>query len=237
MQFLEESGIGFDVAVTRVPIVAAAVLFDLAIGDYRRRPDREMGRRACREASDSRPAQGSVGAGTGATVGKLLGLKNATKGGIGTASVNGPGDLVVGALFAVNAFGDIVSPHDGKVVAGLRDPEGGAFTGTVSAMKAGKSSVGYRDQGTIIGLVATNAKLSKAEVERVASIAHDGIALVVSPAHTLVDGDTVFAAATGHVEADVDLVSALATQATAQAILAGVMNAASLGGVPACRDL
>jgi L-aminopeptidase/D-esterase-like protein len=237
MDYLEEKGMGFEVGVTRVPIVAAAVLCDLAIGDFRRRPDRKMGYAACLHASTAPPAQGSVGAGTGATVGKLLGLNNAMKGGIGTSCLNGRKGLVVGALFAVNAFGDVVNPYERKVIAGLRDSETGKLIGTVSAMKAGRRPSSFTDQGTVIGLVATNAKLSKAEVERVASIAHNGIGQVISPAHTLVDGDTIVAVATQQVEGDAALVSALAVEATAQAIISGVLEAVSLGGITSCKEI
>ena len=236
MEFLEARGIGFDVGVTRVPIVPAAILFDLRIGRPDVRPDRTMGRRAA-EAADAGPmAEGSVGAGTGATVGKLRGMAHAMKGGLGTAAAALLGGVVVGALAAVNAFGDVVDPETGRILAGLRGPDGRP-AGTGAAMRAGILRPGYAAENTTLAVVATNARLTKGQASKLAAMAQNGIARTISPAHTTFDGDLVFALATGQVEADLNLLGATAADLVVQAIVRGIKKAGTLGGVPAFADL
>ncbi len=237
--WLEEQHIGFETGVARVPIVPAAVLFDLAIGRADYRPDAAMGYAACQAAvNQAGPDQvGTVGAGTGATVGNILGAAARMKGGLGTAVIEiGPG-LLVGALFAVNCWGDVIDPTTGRILAGARKLPEGEFANTMQLLK--ESPAGFSNGGhTVIGVVATNGVLSKEAVNKVAQMAHDGLARVIRPAHTMFDGDTIFALATGQGQsADVNLVGAFAAEATAQAIVTAVKQATSLAGVPAWRDL
>ena len=233
MRYLEERGIGFDAGAARVPIVPAAVLFDLGVGDARARPDAAMGYVACEAASAGAVAEGNVGAGTGASVGKVLGPALAMKGGIGTA-LRAAGDLLVGALVAVNALGDVVDPATGRIVAGVRDGQGG-FADSLRLMfhpPATPPPAG----NTVIGVVATNARLDKAAVNRVADTAHDGLARTMRPAHTMYDGDAIFALATGEREAPITVVAALAVEAVAEAIVRAVRTAEAAGGLLAARD-
>lgn len=232
MRYLREQGVGFP---TRndivVPIVPAAVLYDLEISNSVH-PTADDGYEAAKFANADPVASGSVGAGTGATIGKLAGLERATKGGLGSAAMFLPNGLIVAALFAVNCVGDVIDA-DGVRLGGLRNESGG-LTSTLAAMVKGAAQP--PPSNTVIGVVATNAQLSKEMTNKVAQMAHDGLARAVSPAHTLFDGDTIFALATGQVNADVNLVGALAAEATAQAIRAGVSAATTLGGVPAMSD-
>jgi L-aminopeptidase/D-esterase-like protein len=240
MAYLEERKIGFNVGLTHVPIVPAAVLFDLGIGDWRVRPDAAMGRAACLAASNGPVAQGCVGAGIGACVGSLFGPNFQMKSGIGTASVDLGGGLMVAALVAVNAFGDVIDPASGQIIAGARQPpRGKQFADTLKALRspAGKAVLALAGHNTVIGVVATNVALTKEQVNKVAQMAQDGLARTIRPAHTLFDGDTLFALATGKKQADVNLVGAYAAEVTAQAILNGVRAATSLGGRPSARDL
>ncbi len=243
MRYLEEQGIGFDVGVARVPIVPAAILFDLHLGRADRRPDAEMGYRATAAASSEAPAEGNVGVGTGASVGKIFGMKQAMKSGIGTASVDAGGGIVVGAIIAVNAFGDVIDPRSGKIIAGARPAKVGPFTlgaegqfaDTLQVMRtmAGRAIMGFASRSnTVIGVVATNARLTKAEATRVAQMAQDGLARVIRPAHTMLDGDTLFVLATGEKNADVSIVGAFAAEAVSEAILRAVRAAAPAGGLP-----
>jgi L-aminopeptidase/D-esterase-like protein len=238
MRYLEARGVGFDAGAARVPIVPAAVLFDLALGDPEARPDAAMGEAACRAASADPVEAGNVGAGTGATVGKILGPKRAMKAGIGSAAVRLGGGLVVGALMAVNALGDVVRPCSGEILAGARRIGSDAPADTLATMRSlvGKAALHFASN-TVIGLVATNARLSKAEANKVAQMAQDGIARAVRPAHTMFDGDTLFALATGAKGADVNLVGAYGAEVVAQAIVAAVEAATGAGGLPAWRDL
>lgn len=237
MRHLEERGVGFAVGAVRVPIVPAAILFDLAVGDAHIRPDAAAGYAASRSASNGQVAEGSVGAGTGATVGKLWGLARAMKGGIGTASIRLPGGLVVGALVAVNAVGDIVDPADGRLVAGARSADGRNLRGSMRALIAGDVPATLLGSNTTIGVVATNASLTKAEATRVAQMAHDGLARTIQPVHTPWDGDTVFALATGGLAASELLVGALGAEVTARAILRAVRLARGLPGLPSAADI
>jgi L-aminopeptidase/D-esterase-like protein len=239
MAYLEEQRVGFDAGVARVPIVPAAILFDLAIGSASVRPDAKMGRAACEAATDGPIEQGSVGAGTGACVGSIFGPSFQMKGGIGTASIDLGGGLIVGALIAVNCFGDVVDPSSGRIIAGARKPpKGETFADTLETLRsfAGKTVMRFAARNTVIGVVATNAKLNKEQTNKVAQMAQDGIARAVRPAHTMFDGDTLFALATGKKSADVNLIGAYAAEAVAQAIVNGVRMASSLGGRPAVQD-
>ena len=243
MRYLEERKIGFDTRVARVPIVPAAILFDLALGDANLRPDAEMGYQACLAASTESPAEGNAGAGTGATVGKVLGMGQAMKSGLGTASMEIGGGVIVGAIVAVNCFGDVVDPAHGEIIAGARSAEigplrigaPGYFADTQSVMTSliGRTTVGFASrENTVIGVVATNARLDKAETNKVAQMAQDGLARAIRPAHTMLDGDTLFALATGKRRADVNIVGAFAAEVTAQAILRAVRSAQPSGGLP-----
>ncbi len=247
MKYLEEKGIGFNAGVARVPIVPAAILFDLGIGDPNVRPDAAMGYLACQNASSEPPAEGNVGAGTGCTVGKILGAGQAMKSGIGTASMEIGGGVIVGAFVAVNAFGDIVNPENQQIVAGARSSKvgplqfgvDGYFADTLEIMKslAGRTIMNFASRAnTVIGVIATNAKLDKNEINKVAQMSHNGIAQTIRPAHTMFDGDTLFAMSTGKKNADVNIVGAFAVEVVAQAILSGVKAAKSVADLPAASD-
>ena len=232
MRWLDEQGIGLAVGSApgqRVPIVPAAVLFDLHVGDARIRPDAAAGYRACQAAGRAPLAQGNVGAGAGATVGKLFGLPLAMKGGIGRASVCVDG-VTVGALVAVNALGDVVDPASGRPLAGARTADGGALRGSVAALLAGERPLPLlAGSNTTIGVVATDAPLTKAQCQRLAGAGHDGLARAVRPVHTMSDGDTLFALATGQSRAlDFNVLCTLAGEAVARACVRAVLAAASL---------
>jgi L-aminopeptidase/D-esterase-like protein len=237
VRWLEENGIGFEVGEIRVPIVAGAILFDLRVGDGRIRPDAECGYRAAESASTATPTEGNVGAGAGATVGKLAGMGRAMKGGIGTASIRREDGLVVGALIAVNAVGDVIDPSTDRVIAGVRTEDGrGLADARVLVRESGASPT---SSNTVIGVVATNASLTKAQATKVAQMAHDGLARAISPAHTPWDGDTIFALSTGRggVDADVLEIGALAAEAVTEAILRAVRAAEGLPDLPSASDL
>ncbi len=242
MRFLDEQGIGFPVRAARVPIVPAAILYDLDLGDPRIRPDAAAGYAAARSAAAGLIAEGNVGAGTGCTVGKLFGPERAMKSGLGTVSLALPGGLVVGALAAVNAVGDVVDPASGRIVAGARSADGRRLENTARALLSGALPGGARaDAGgnTTLGIVATNARFTKTELTKIAQMAQDGVARSVSPAHTPWDGDTVFALATGTLVGphDVLVAGALAAEALARAIVRAAEAATGLPGLPASRDL
>lgn len=238
MQYLEEKRIGFDVGVARVPIVPAAILFDLGLGDARIRPDKEAGYRACQVASTGPVAEGNVGAGAGATVGKMFGLSRAMKGGLGTASLR-VGDVVVAALVAVNALGDVIDPKTGTILAGARGADGKRLVNTMDVLKRGiEPSPGRAGENTTIGVVATNAAFDKAGMTKVAQMSHDGLARTINPVHTPLDGDTLFALSTGRVKnANVGVVGALAAEVVAEAVVRAIKMAEGLPGLPAYRDL
>jgi L-aminopeptidase/D-esterase-like protein len=248
MRYLEEAGIGVNTGTVKVPIVPSAILYDLAIGNPKVRPDAAMGYQACLNASNQAPQEGCVGAGTGASVGKILGPGQAVKSGIGTASIEIGGGVVVGAVVAVNAFGDVIDPTTQKIIAGARPLKKGpitlggldAFVNTLEFMKsiAGRTILNVASwSNTVIGVVATNAQLDKEETNKMAQMAQDGLARTVRPAHTMLDGDTIFALATGDKSADVNIVGAFAAEVFAQAVLRAVLSAVSAGGLPATRDL
>ncbi|HEC34142.1 MAG TPA: peptidase S58 family protein [Chloroflexi bacterium] len=238
MRYLEERGVGFDARIARIPIVPAAILFDLDLGDPKARPDAAMGYAACQAASDGPVPEGNVGAGAGAAVGKILGPKRAMKSGLGTAAASLGGGLVVGALVAVNPFGDVVDPRSGEILAGARKLRSDEPADTLAAMRSmvGKAILRFASS-TVIGVVATNGRLTKEEANKVAQMAQDGIARTVRPAHTLFDGDILFALSSGNKRADVNLVGAYAAEAVAQAVVRAVKAAESAGGLPAWKDL
>lgn len=240
MRWLEEHNLGYkSSAGFLVPIVSAAILMDLGIGKVGIRPDAAMGYAACEAASDAPVEQGCVGAGTGCRIGAMLGNEYATKGGIGSASVELVDGLVVAALCAVNCVGDVVD-ESGEIIAGLRQPpDGNTFQGMMNVMKniAHMEAPPPRsDSNTIIGVVATNAKLNKEQVNKVAQMAHDGLAQAVRPAHTMWDGDTLFALATGEKPANVTAIGAYAAEMVAQAIRSAACAAVTLGGVRSLKD-
>jgi L-aminopeptidase/D-esterase-like protein len=237
MRWLEEKGIGFDVRVARVPIVCGAVLFDLVVGDPRVRPDGVMGYQACRNASAGICGQGSVGAGAGASVGKILGMERAMKSGLGCYAVQ-VGELKVGALVAVNCLGDVIDPLTGERVAGALGEDGRTIIDTEEIMIG--AYAGMKNQfvsNTTIGVVATNASLSKSQAAKIASMAHNGYARTLRPAHTMFDGDTIFSMATGTTGADSNVVGLLAARVMERAVIAAVKNATSLCGLTSYSDL
>ncbi len=219
MRYLEEQGTGYAAGDHIVPIVPAAILFDLDVGDGKRRPDAAMGYEACQNAAADPVKSGSVGAGTGATIGKFMGISQSSKGGIGSAAQDLGGGLKVAALFAVNALGNVIA-EDGSILAGVRSPmDNNTYMNPLDLLKMGRGAPpDDAAKNTVIGVVATNAKLTKEEANQVAQAAHDGLARAVLPAHTPFDGDTIFALATGSVEADVFTVSAFAAEVAAAAI-------------------
>ena len=238
MRYLEEIGVGFATRVARVPIVPTAILYDLALGNPQARPDAAMGYAACLAASEGPIAEGNVGAGTGASAGKVLGPERAMKSGLGSAAVRLNSGPVIGALVAVNPFGHIVDPQTGAILAGAREPNSDEPVNTLNAMDRQPSAPHERlASNTIIGVVATNARLNKEEINKVAQMAQDGIARTVRPAHTMFDGDTLFALATGRERADASLIGAYAAEAIAEAVVRGVRKAEGAGGLPARRDL
>ena len=244
MRYLDERKIGFKIANTQVPIVPAAILMDLGFGGKPEvRPGPDCGYRAAEAATAEAVAEGNVGAGAGATVGKLGGPGRAMKGGLGSASIALPNGLIVGAIAAVNAAGDVIDPATGKVVAGVRTEDGKGLADARALIRSGnigRPQVGPRAGGnTTIAVVATNAKLTKAEISRVALMADDALARTINPSHTTGDGDTVFSLATARWtgEANVSIVGALAADALSEAIVRAVSTAEPLGGLPSARAL
>jgi len=237
MRYLESRRVGFRVRGQRIPIVTGAILYDLGVGNAGRRPDPPMAYRACRNATRSPPAEGSVGAGTGATVGKIFGIARGMKGGVGSASL-AKGRLRVAALAVVNAFGDIRDPNTGLLVAGARNGvRGNRLLGTEAWLREGKARGIPRADNTTLAVVATNAQLDREQASRLAMASHVALARCVAPAHTLYDGDLVFSLATGGVRADPLTVETMAVEALCNAILRGVVLARGVAGVPSWRDL
>ena len=243
MRYLEENKIGFNTGAARVPIVPSAILYDLGLGRADVRPDSAMGALAAASAVSAPPAEGNVGAGTGASVGKMFGNALAMKSGLGTASMDIGGGVIVGAIVAVNAWGDVIDPKTGEIVAGLRSGKIGPlrvgkedqFADTLAMMKSpvGRGVLGLTSRSnTVIGVVATNAKLTKAQATKVAQMAQDGFARTIRPAHTMLDGDVIFALSTGTKNANVSTVGAFAAEVMAEAILRAVKMAKSAGGLP-----
>ena len=244
VRYLEERKIGWSVgAAGVVPIVPAAILFDLGFGgDPTIRPTADCGYRAVQAATDGPVQEGNVGAGAGATLGKVAGRERSMKGGIGSAAIRLPNGLVVGALVAVNAVGDVIDPSTGNVVAGVRTPDGKGLADARKLLRDGSLLRAVQPraaENTTIAVVATNARLTKVEVSRMALMADDGLARAISPAHTIGDGDTVFSLATGrwNGQADASIIGALAADVLAEAIVRAASQAQSLGGLPSAREL
>ena len=240
MRYLEEHGVGFHFGSSVIPIVPAAVIFDFNVGDPKIRPDARAGYAACEAASDANVPEGTVGAGASATVGKLFGFGSAMKGGLGTASISiGDTGLIVGAIVAVNAVGDVLHHKTGKILAGARTPDGAGFRDSLAEVLKGTTVKPRPGTNSTIGVVATNAKLTKSEAAKVAQMAHDGFARTINPVHTMVDGDTIFAAATATSQVTVDLstIGAVAAEAMARAVNRAVLTAVGIPGYPAHRDL
>jgi len=240
VRYLEARDVGYDVGVAKVPIVPAAILFDLGVGGKPEvRPDAECGFLAARAATSGPIPEGNVGAGAGATVGKMAGSGRAMKGGIGSASIELPNGLIVAALVAVNAVGDVVDPATGKVVAGVRGEDGTGLADARTLLRSGALAGGGRGKNTTIGVVATNARLTKTEATKMAQMAHDGLARTIYPVHTPADGDTIFALSLGGLdgETSLTLVGALAAEVTADAVLSAVRHAESIPGYPAAGEL
>jgi len=240
MEFLAENNIGFQAGPVKVPIVPGAVIFDLGIGNSSIRPDKKMGYQACLNIEDTgnkKTQNGCIGAGTGATVGKYYGITRCMKGGLGTASIK-TGDLIVSALVIVNAFGDIINPSNGKVIAGALNKEKNQFANPnqLLDMKFSEASNPFL-QNTTLGVVATNAQLSKAETKRLSMSAHDGFARCIIPSHTLYDGDVIFSLATGEIKANLSQLNILAAQVISIAIQNAVINANTMLGIPGHSDL
>jgi L-aminopeptidase/D-esterase-like protein len=243
MRYLDEKGIGFKVGSAGVvPIVPSAILFDLEIGDPKIRPTAQSGYEACEVAGAGPVTEGNIGAGAGATVGKLFGLQHAMKSGMGTASIHVANTgVVVAAIVAVNAVGDVYNPGNGDIVAGARTADGKGFLDSMARIRGGYR-VPIRTQAgtnTTIGVVATNATLTKTEMTKVAQMAHDGLARTINPVHTPMDGDTIFALATATLSQRVDhgMIGALAADVMAQAVLRAIFNATGIAGLPSYRDL
>jgi L-aminopeptidase/D-esterase-like protein len=241
VRYLDERNIGYDARVAKVPIVPAAILFDLGVGGNPKiRPTAECGYQAALAATSGPVAEGSVGAGAGATLGKLGGPTRMMKSGLGTAALRLPDGLIVAALVAANPVGDVIDPATGQVVAGVRSEDGKGFADARAMLRAGMVRERPRPtEHTTIGVVATNAKLTKAEARRVAIMAHDGYARAISPVHTPGDGDVIFALATGArtEAANVGEIGALAAEVMAEAIVRAAREATGVAGIPALRDL
>jgi L-aminopeptidase/D-esterase-like protein len=240
MKYLEEHDSGYPTANGKVPIVPAAILYDLGVGDGKIRPNADAGYRACTNAKPGPVDEGSVGAGAGATVGKLGGGKP-MKGGIGTSSIRLPNGLIVGAIVAVNCVGDVIDPKTGKIVAGARSADGKAFLNIMETFRAGRGVVQTPapGQNTTIGVIATNARFDKTQMTKIAEMAHDGMARAINPTHTPSDGDTLFAMSTGaaNTPANLTAIGALAAEAVSEAILRAVKKAKSVPGFPSFNDI
>ena len=237
MRYLEERQIGFDVGIARIPIVPTAVIFDLGFGDRRARPDARMGYEACANAGAA-VAEGSVGAGVGATVGKLFTVARAMKGGLGTASTALADGTIVAALAVVNAFGDVLDHATGRIMAGARTSEDSlAFADTVACLKEGQVRRHFGLDNTTLAVVATNARLTKREATKVAQMSQGGLVKTISPVHTTFDGDLVFALSLGEMKAEVNRIGVLGELMVAEAIKNAVRKADGLGRLPAFKDI
>ena len=236
-KYLEERDIGFNVGVIRIPIVPTAVIFDILFGDPRARPTPEMAYQACLAASEN-VEEGSVGAGTGATVGKLFERTRAMKGGAGTSSLVMPDGLIVGAFVVVNAFGDVIDNVTGKTIAGARKaPDSLEFANTVDSIWSGAVKKQFGLVNTTLGVVATNARFQKREITKIAQMAQAGLIKSINPVHTTFDGDLVFAVSKGEIEADVNKVGVLSEFVLAEAIKRAVKKADGFGKIPAFKDI
>ena len=239
MRYLDDRNVGFKTRNVNVPIVPAAVLIDLFVGnDPKIRPTADCGYRAAQAATTAPVAEGNVGAGAGATIGKIAGLERAMKGGLGSAAIVTPDGLIVAALVAVNALGDVIDPATGRTVAGVRTADGSRLADARVLLRAGDTARLGPGDNTTIGVIATNAVLTKTQATKVAQMAHDGYARAIAPIHTLADGDTIFTLATGDKPgtADVSRIGALAADVMSEAILRAIRAATSIEGYPAIRD-
>jgi L-aminopeptidase/D-esterase-like protein len=236
IRYLEERGFGYETSCGRVPIVPAAIIFDLNIGDSKIRPGATEGYKACLAATNIEVNEGCVGAGTGATVGKILGMERAVKSGLGTASQKIAGDVVVAALMVVNAVGDVIEPGTGKILAGPRRLDENGFLSTSELWKS-ELKEAVPPFNTVIGVVATDARLSKVGASRLARVAQVGIARTIDPCHTMCDGDALFALSSGDKEVDVNALGAAAAEVVAEAIVRAIRKGETLAGVPAAKDV
>lgn len=234
-RYLEEKGIGFDVGVAKVPIVTGAVLFDLGVGDPKCRPNIKMGYKACQIANNTELKQGNYGAGCGATVGKIRGSEFCTKGGIGSYSIKLDNGLVVSAIIAVNAFGDVY--ENGQVIAGVLNDDKTDFLNTYDLMKKGVNKGGFNIDNTTIGAVVTNAKLSKAECKKISQMAHNGFAKSIFPIHTPHDGDTIFTLATGEIETDITLLGSIASEVVEKSVISAIKNASKTNNILSYNEI
>ncbi|MBV1817013.1 P1 family peptidase [Anaerosalibacter bizertensis] len=236
MKFLEDKKIGFDVGVTKVPIVSGAVIFDLDIGDYSIRPNFNMGYLAAKNAKEEEKSQGNIGCGMGATVGKILGPEYSMKSGIGSASMN-IGNLWVGAIIAVNSFGDVYDYETNNILAGAYDYKNKKLLNSYEIMKEEKNSKDFSIKNTTIGVVATNGILSKPEANKVAQMAQNGLARSINPIHTMYDGDTIFTMSTGKVKSDVNLIGTLSSEVVSRAITNAILSTNSYKNILSYEDL
>jgi L-aminopeptidase/D-esterase-like protein len=236
MQYLEEQGKGLPVGVGIVPIVPGAVLFDLPVGRPDIRPDKAMGYQACLNARGDNRAQGNVGAGTGASVGKTRGPFSVMKGGLGIAGRR-LGDLIITAIVAVNCYGDVIDPRTGKIIAGTLEEDGINFADSMKVLCGDTIVNPLAGTNTTLGVVASNARLTKSQAAKVAQMSHDGFARAINPIHTMYDGDTIFCLATGEVEADITTLGSVAAEVMAEAIVNGVKAANSAYGLPGYKEI
>jgi len=237
MKYLEEQGVGHETRGGLVPIVPAAIIFDLAIGSAEIRPGAEAGYKACLAATDAEVAEGCVGAGTGATVGKILGMERATKSGLGLASQELADGVAVVALMVVNAFGDVIDPRTGEVIAGPRGSNGEGFLRTAELLRKGKFGRSVLSCNTIIGVVAANVQLSKERANKLAQMAQAGIARTVDPCRTMYDGDVIFALSSGEKRADINVIGSVAVELVAAAVTRAVIQAETMAGIPSVKEL
>lgn len=236
MKYLEDENIGFDVGITKVPIVASAVIFDLLLGDYKIRPDFNMGYEASKNASKNEARQGNIGCGTGATVGKILGPKYSMKSGLGSASIK-VGDLVVGAIVAVNSVGDIYDHRNNQQIAGVYDYENKKLLNTVEIMKENLKPMEFTGTNTTIGVIASNGIITKAQGNKIAQMAHNGFAKSINPIHTTNDGDTIFVMGTNKLEADVNLIGVLGQEVMSRAITNAIVSCQAYGNLQSYKSI
>ena len=236
MEYLEERNIGFDVGVTKVPLVCESCLFDLNVASHRVRPDKKMGYEACIQSEQNQPAMGNVGAGTGASVGKLGGIQTAMKSGLGMYAVQ-LGDLKIGAIVAVNALGDVYDYKTGKRLAGMRTNDGKDWADSEQVLyKLYNQKKNLFHQNTTIGAIITNAKFDKTHMNKIAAMAQNGYARSIRPVHTTADGDSIYALSVGEIEADLNVTGTLAAQVMAEAIKNAVLEAKPAYGLPAAQN-
>ena len=236
MKYLEENDIGFDVGVAKVPIVSSAILFDLDIGSSKIRPNLNMGYEACVNASNKEFANGNIGAGMGATVGKLAGSTYKMKGGLGSAAYK-VGELKLGAMVAVNCLGDVIDPKSQKIIAGAFDYNSNSFLNSENIMLSFDEDKNLFPSNTSLAIVVTNGKMIKVDANKIATKAHNAYAQTMSPAHTEYDGDTIFAVSTDEVEVDIDILNVLAVKALKEAVINAIKYAGSVNGVLSYKEL